>query len=117
MHINVWCDFSIFIVSLEDATKSMHRAAGLWIFTTREVHKILLSVMDNIISDVHSLFQSALTHLHQHTKSILAENEAIDLALSEHSPFVNIFDGLKTRQQQLNYFLKQFKMVVCFSNP
>lgn len=107
---------SLSVVSLEAATESMRKAAALWILKTREVHKIPLSVMDNIISDVQGLFQSALTHLYQHTKSILPENEAVDLALSESSPFIDIFAGLKTQQQQLNYFRDEFKMVVCSDN-
>jgi hypothetical protein len=101
------------VVSLEDATDSMCKAAALWILKTREVQKIPLSVMDNIISDVQGLFQSALSHLHQHTRNILpAENYvALDSAFSEHSPFVNIFDGLRTQQQQLTYLRKEFRMV------
>ena len=94
----------------------MRKAAALWILKTREVHKIPLSVMDNIISDVQGLFQSALSHLHQHTRNILPENEALESAFSEHSPFVNIFDRLRTQQQQLTYFRKEFKMVVCARN-
>lgn len=106
---------SLSVVSLEAATESMRKAAALWILKTREVHKTPLSVMDNIISDVQGLLQSALAHLYQHTKNILPENEAVDLALSESSPFIDIFAGLKT-QQQLNYFRDEFKMVVCSDN-
>ena len=92
----------------------MRKAAALWILKTREVHKIPLSVMDNIISDVQGLFQSALSHLHQHTRDILPQEnyEALDSAFSEHSPFVNIFEGLRTQRQQLTYFRKEFRMVV-----
>ena len=67
-------------------------------------------VMDSIISDVQDLFQSALSHLHQYTKSIVPENEALDSAFSEHSSFVNIFEGLKTQQQQLSDFRKEFRI-------
>ena len=92
----------------------MRKAAALWILKTREVHKIPISVMENIISDVQGLFQSALSHLYQHTKDLLPrENyEALDSVFSEHSPFINIFDGLRTQQQQLTYFRKEFRMVV-----
>ena len=100
------------VVTLQDATDSMRKATALWILKTREVHKIPLSVMDNIISDVQALLQSAVIHLHQHSRSILPQHEALDSTFSEHSPFVNIFEGLKTQQQQLSYFRKEFRMVV-----
>lgn len=80
--------------SLDVASTSefIRKAAALWILKTREVHKIPLSVMDNIISDVQALFQTVFAHLSiKYPRVLVSDNETIDSALcGQRSTMLNL---------------------------
>ena len=97
----------------------LQRAAATWILKTRECHRIPVSVMDAIISDVQSLFQLALGEMQSRIRSQLEgagvpelSIQAITRDVGEQSPYGNIFRGLETQHQQLRYFRSNFRLVV-----
>lgn len=105
-----------YIVSLEVATESMRRSAAVWLLKTREKHKIPISVMDDITKDVQELFLSALDNIQRQLKSLYPDDDLIQSGLSQHlsssNPLLDLFDGLKTQQQQINYFTRELNMIV-----
>ena len=52
---------SCLLVSVEEATTSMRKTSAVWLLKTREKHKIPLSVMTEITTDVEELFFDLLT--------------------------------------------------------
>ena len=49
----------------EQPTQALQKAAAVWLLKTREIHRIPLSVMDSITSDVQSLVHVAIGHIQQ----------------------------------------------------
>ena len=102
-------NYAIFFICLHhitgDPEKSLQQAAAVMILKTREKHKIPLSVVDSIVNDVQSLFDSAKTTLsaqiHTYLESCGASKEVAEGIdqLIKNSP--GVFEGLKTQQQQL----------------
>ena len=97
----------------------LQRAAATWILKTRECHRIPLSVMDAVISDLQSLFQLALGEIRNRIelslRDVAVPEQVVDHIrgeLSEQSPYANVFQGLETQHQQLCYFRRNFKLVV-----
>lgn len=77
-----------------------------------------MSVMNQIIFDVQSLFNVKTNLLHKNVKTILQNHEVsedkIRVVLSdlERSASVQIFEGLETQHNQQSYFNAHFKFVV-----
>ncbi len=99
--------------------EAVRRAAALLILKIREGHRIPQSVMDEIVADVSSLYHLALSAIRQQVKATLndagVENGIIESTmchLSAESPLTNIFSGLGNHYQQLQYFKKNFDLVI-----
>ena len=95
---------------------TVQKAAAVMLLKACEKHKILLSGMDSIINDVQSLFDIAksflCTRIHAFLQSIDTSQEVaegIDF-LIKNSP--GVFEGLRTQQQQLLFFRKNFNFIV-----
>jgi hypothetical protein len=96
----------------------MQRAAATWILKLREGHRIPLSVMDAIISDLQSLLHVAHSQLLEAVKLLLRQAgvsseiaERIRGELVRANPG-SIFRGLQMQSQQLQYFRSHFGLVV-----
>ena len=103
--------------------ESQQRAAAIWILKAREQHRLPLSVMDAMIGDFQSLHQVAMTSCRQRVETALtAAGISEDIIASamvhmtEESPFMNIFRGLRTQHQQLAYFRRHFGLVVSINS-
>lgn len=104
----------------DDITEeAVQRAAALFILKNREGHRIPQSVMDEIVTDVGSLFHLAMCAVRQKVNATLTEagvDEGVVKSTMEHlsdrSPFTNVFNGLGTHHRQLQYFKKNFDLVV-----
>ena len=92
------------------------KAAALFILKTRENHRIPISTMDTIIGDVSSLYKLALSAIKKQVISILQLNgEGVESAVADlfdTSHFANVFLGLETHYQQLQYIKRNFNFVV-----
>ena len=82
-----------------------------------------LFVMDAMIGDFQSLHQVAMTSCRQRVETALtAAGISEDIIASamvhmtEESPFMNIFRGLRTQHQQLAYFRRHFGLVVSINS-
>lgn len=98
-----------------DDRVTVQRSLALWILKIREVHKVPLSVMDDIILDTQSLIQSLLRHLSNHICSSLKDFINTDEAKKQiHEVISNytLFHGLETQSRQLSYFKQHFNFVV-----
>ena len=96
----------------------MQRAAATWILKTRECHRIPLTVMNEVISDLQSLLQVAHSQLAGALELPLSETgvsaeaaERIRHEIHKANPAL-IFQGLQTQSQQLQYFRTHFRLVV-----
>ena len=95
---------------------TVQQAAAVMILKAREKHKIPLSVMDAIVNDVQSLFDIAnttlSTRIHTYLQSVGASQEVAEGIdqLINNSP--GVFEGLKTQQQQLSFFRRNFNFIV-----
>ena len=73
--------------------------------------------MDSIIFDVQSLYDVALSQLHDHIHHIFSkarvDQDAIHSVAAEitNGPHAHIFDGLKTQSQQIDYYKKHFQFM------
>ena len=99
--------------------EAIQRAAALLILKIREGHRVPLSVMNDNVADVGALYQLALSAIRQRVKSTMNDagvsNTVVESTmchLSDESPLTNIFRGLTTSYQQLQYFKKNFDLVV-----
>ena len=104
-------------LQLDDVTDdALQRAAALFILKTRENHRIPISIMDTIIGDVSSLYTLALSAIKKQVISILQLNgEGVESAVADlfdTSHFANVFLGLETHYQQLQYIKRNFNFVV-----
>lgn len=97
----------------------LRRAAAITILKTRELHRIPLSVMDEIIFDNQSLFLSALRQIrnrvcHEMASAGISQSVASSVLnhLQETSPLASIYSGLTTQHQQTRFFQDNFHMVV-----
>ena len=102
-----------------DDPAAIQRAVALWILKTREVHKIPLSVMDNVAADAQSLFELVLGQISNHLCASLEEATSVAEAkdcvfreLSGAGTSFNILDGLETQSKQLSYFKRHFHLIV-----
>ncbi len=103
----------------ETYEQSIQKAAAVWILKTREGHRLPLSVMDSIISDLQSLHSLVLGNIRDRIETTLQEasvpvdvGESILQHVSDDSAYANIFKGLETQSQQLRYFRNHFHLVV-----
>lgn len=99
----------------------MQKASAMWILKTRELHRIPQSVMDMMIGDIQSLFQTSLFGISQRVKMTLSE-AGIDDSISksilsnfkEGQPFCNVFSGLQSHHHQLIYLKRNCDLVVSY---
>ena len=104
--------------------RKLQRAAALTLLKTREIHRIPLSVMDDIITDNQSLFSIALHHISDLVRrELVAANVSPEIIasatkpLTEQSPFTQLYSGLETQYKQEKYFRTQFTMIVSSLAP
>ena len=97
----------------------LKRAAAITILKTRELHRIPLSVMDEIIFDSQSLFAFAISKIRNrvcHELVSAGVSSSVVSSGTEHlqetSPLANLYGGLTTQHQQTRYFQDNFRMVV-----
>ena len=94
----------------------IQRAAATWVLKTRESHRIPLSVMDSLIYDVQSLFDIVVGNLSSQVQDCLQYSGVSQgVVESVESIFCNcppVFAGLRTQQQQLSFFRRNFNFVV-----
>ena len=103
-------------VSVEDTLK---KAAAQWILKTREIHRIPVSTMNDIIVEVQYLFEVAVSEIRdrvqrkiQDTSASSDVSELILEELGDSNPMLDLFHGLKTHHQQMRYFQAHFRLVV-----
>ena len=99
--------------------EELKRSAAMSILKTRELHRLPMSVMDEIIADNQSLFVYAVSCIRERVCQELVEAgvssstlERVSSHLKETSPLVKIYGGLETQHQQTQYFHSHFQMVV-----
>ena len=98
----------------------IQRAAAISMLKNRELHRIPLSVMDEIVSDNQSLFSTALSYIRENVRKDLDKagvSQATILSATRHledsSPLTRLYSGLETQHKQTNFFRSQLRMVVC----
>ena len=91
----------------------------MWILKTRELHKIPQSVIEMMIGDIQSLFQTSLIGISDRVKMTLTEAEiscnVVDSVLGhfkEGGSFCNVFSGLQTHSQQLTFLRNNCDLLV-----
>ena len=95
----------------------LKKAAAKWILSVRKSHRIPQSVMESIVSGAQSLFQLALSGVHNVVKQQLTSvppEVAKDVleSLTEKNQFTQPFLGLETTNKQHQFLKKNFRMVV-----
>jgi len=107
--------------SFDISKEDVQRAAAIWILKSRECHCIPMSVMDQVIFDVQSLFNVTTDHVHKNFESVLRSHEVpenvIRAVLSDvqrSTPI--IFQGLETQHKQQSYFKAHLNLVVSTDN-
>ncbi len=95
------------------------RAAALTLLKTREIHRIPISVMNEVIEENQLLFTLALNHLSSLVKKELQDagvsSNVTDAAvkhLTEPSQATQLYHGLETEYKQAKYLRNEFKMIV-----
>lgn len=100
----------------------VQKAVATWILKTQECHGIPLSVMGSIVDGMESLYCLISNDLCTRVESVLKKaNVPMDIIRKVNLEFpgnsqCKIFNGLRTKSQQLQFFKKNFIYVVSWAH-
>ena len=114
MYIEHFATIDSFVAPL-----NIQRAMALWFLKSREIHKIPLSVMDDIAKDIQSIFDSVVENFQSNIHSILHEAANLSEAKEKMSMYTstfnfNLLQGLHSQSAQMQYFRRHFNLVVSY---
>ena len=106
---------------MEETTpaKSLRQSVALSILKIREVHRIPLSVMDNILAENQSIFSLAIGAISDRVRQELSDagvsqdvSSSVLRHLSEASPLTQLFNGLETENRRSEFYRENFRLLV-----
>ena len=100
-----------------DSAITIQQAVALWLLKSRELHNILVSVMDGIAKDMQSLFDVITESIRSTLHSILTGAAYLTEAKAQISTYMsgcnfNILQGLHSQSAQLQYFRNHLNLIV-----
>ncbi len=106
---------SNYVSLMEHSSSDLQKVAATWILKSRETP---LSVMDSLIMDIQSLFDVSLCSIRSRIHSVIQEvgldDNTAGLIMAEVAECSSnqIFRGLSTQPQQMQFFRSHFGLVV-----
>jgi len=106
-------------VNLACTSEMITRAVAMWILKSREIHKLPLSVMNNIMEDIQSLLDVIVGSLKTKILSQLSSSRslsitAVEKIVAEQFEMLssNVFKSFRTNSLQMRFFRQHMGLVV-----